>query len=100
MGRMMRFFKKKSETKIADLPSGSFTLDRNGKIVVSTLPQNFPEAQMRDIGDRIMAFFKGAQQAQLPIQEINVYYPSLKVTARNLGGGALIFLLPQTLPKN
>ena len=100
MGRMKSFFKKKFETKIADLPSGSFTLDRNGKVVVSTLSQNFPEAQMRDIADRVMAFFKGAQEAQLPIQEINVYYPSLRITARNLSGGALIFLLPQTLPKN
>jgi hypothetical protein len=100
MGRMKSFFKKKFEAKIADLPSGSFTLDRNGKVVVSTLSQNFPEAQMRDIADCVMAFFKGAQEAQLPIQEINVYYPSLRITARNLSGGALIFLLPQTLPKN
>ena len=100
MGRMKSLFKKKFEGKIADLPSGSFTLDRNGKVVVSTLPQNFPESQMRDIGNRIMAFFKGAQEAQLPMQEINIYYPSLRVTARNLSGGALIFLLPQTLPKN
>ena len=100
MGDMKNLFKRKFHGKIADLPSGSFTLDRNGKVIVSTLPQNFPEAQMRDIGDRVMAFFKGAQQAQMPVQEINVYYPSLRVTARSLRGGALIFLLPQTLPKN
>lgn len=93
---MKNLFKRKYQGKLADLPSGSFTLDRNGKVIVSTLPQTFPEAQMRDIGDRVLAFFKGAQQAQLPIQEINVYYPSLRVTARSLRGGALVFLLPQT----
>ena len=55
---------------------------------------------MRQIGDRVMAFFRGAQNAQMPLQELNVYYPSLKVTARYLRGGALIFLSPQTLPKS
>jgi len=70
------------------------------KIVVSTLPQSFPEAQMREIGERVMAFFNGAQEAQMPQQELNVYYPTLKVTARFLRGGALIFLSPQSLPKN
>ena len=82
------------------LPSGAFAMDRDGKVVVSTLPQSFPESQMREIADRVMAFFKGAQNAQMPLHELNVYYPSLKVTARNLRGGALIFLSPQTLPKS
>jgi hypothetical protein len=100
MGRMKNLFKNKFPGKLAKLPSGAFALDRNGKIIVSTLPQGFPEGQMREIGARVMAFFRGAQHAQVPLHEINVYYPSLRVTARNLRGGALIFLLPQTLPKN
>ena len=82
------------------LPSGAFAMDRDGKVVVSTLPQSFPESQMREIADRVTAFFRGAQNAQMPLHELNVYYPSLKVTARNLRGGALIFLSPQTLPKS
>jgi hypothetical protein len=97
---MKSLFKRKSGARLGKLPSGAFALDDSGKIVVSTLPQWFPEAQMRDIGDRVLAFFRGASDAQMPLQEITVYYPSLKVTARNLRGGALIFLLPQTLPKN
>jgi hypothetical protein len=100
MGGMKKFFKRKFHAKLAKLPSGAFALDRDGKIIVSTLPQGFPEAQMREIGERVLAFFRGALQAQLPLQELNVYYPSLKVTARILRGGALIFLTPQTLPKN
>ena len=55
---------------------------------------------MQEIGARVLAFFRGAQRAQMPLQELNVYYPTLKVTARSLRGGALIFLSPQTLPKN
>jgi hypothetical protein len=100
MGSMKSLFKRKGSNRLGKLPSGAFALDHNGKIVVSTLPQSFPEAEMRDIGERVLAFFRGAQDAQMPLHELNVYYPSLKLTARNLRGGALIFLLPQTLPKN
>jgi hypothetical protein len=100
MGGMIKFFKKKWSGRVAKLPSGTFALDRDGKIVVSTLPQSFPEAQMREIGERVIAFFESAQHAQMPQHELNVYYPTLKVTARYLRGGALIFLSPQTLPKN
>jgi len=97
---MKTLFKHKLNGRLTRLPSGAFALDRNGKIIASTLPGSFPQATMRNIGERVLAFFRGAQNAQLPLQEVNVYYPSLRVTARNLRGGALIFLLPQTLPKN
>ena len=100
MGIMKNIFRRKHTGQPARLPSGAFALDRDGKIVVSTLPRHFPQAEMREIGSRVLAFFRGAQQAQMPLHELNVYYPSLKVTARCLRGGALIFLSPQTLPKN
>ena len=97
---MKNLFKRKPTRWMTKLPSGAFAMDQDGKIVSSTLPTSFPEPEMREIGQRVLAFFRGAQNAQMPLQELNVYYPSLKVTARNLRGGALIFLLPQTLPKN
>ena len=84
---------------LGKIPSGTFSLDHEGRIISSTLPQSFPASEMRKIGDRVLAFFRNAQNAQMPLQELNVYYPTLRVTARNLRGGALIFLLPQTLPK-
>jgi hypothetical protein len=97
---MKNIFRRKHTGQPSRLPSGAFALDRDGKIVVSTLPQHFPQAEMREIGSRVLAFFRGAQLAQMPLQELNVYYPTLKVTARCLRGGALIFLSPQTLPKS
>ena len=97
---MKNFFKRKFRGLPGKLPSGAFALDLDGKVVVSTLPQNFPQSEMREIGSRVLAFFRGAQQAHMPLQELNVYYPTLKVTARCLRGGALIFLSPQSLPKN
>lgn len=97
---MRNLFRKRFTGTPSKLPAGAFALDRDGHVVVSTLPQNFPASQMKDIGERVLAFFRGAQQAQLPLQELNVYYPTLKITARSLRGGALIFLSPQSLPKN
>jgi hypothetical protein len=100
MGSMKTMFKRKQPMQIGKLPSGAFALDRDGRLISSTLPRSFPETEMRAIGECVMKFFREALHAQMPLQEVNVYYPSLRVTARNLRGGALIFLLPQTLPKN
>jgi len=100
MAVLKKLFSRSNLLRLAKLPSGAFALDRDGHIIVSTLPRNFPEAQMREIGQRVLEFFRGAQTAQVPMQELNVYYPSLKLTARNLRGGAIIFLAPQSLPKN
>ena len=82
------------------LPSGSFTLDRDGRIMTSTLPQSFPEAQMHAIGEKVLASFRAAQRAQMPLSEIIIHYASLKVLARELRGGAIIFLMPQAFNQN
>ena len=78
------------------LPSGSFTVDRDGDILVSTLPQSFPTTVMREIGRHVLQTFREAQAAQLPLSELIVHYASLKLTARDLRGGAIVFLAPQT----
>lgn len=100
MGLLKNILSKAQSGRLSKLPSGAFSLDPDGRIVSSTLPGNFSEAQMREIGQRVLAFFRGAQHAQVPVNELNIYYSSLKLTARSLRGGAIIFLLPQTLPKN
>lgn len=79
------------------LPSGSFTLDADGRILTSTLPQSFPESRMREIGQQVIASFKAAKLAQMPLSELVVHYSALKLLARELRGGAMIFLMPQTL---
>jgi hypothetical protein len=87
----------RSSTHLIPLPRGSFTVDREGRILVSTLPQAFPAERAGEIAARALAAFRSAQAAQLPLSEIVVRYPSLKITARELRGGAIIFLVPQTL---
>jgi hypothetical protein len=78
------------------LPSGSFTVDREGTIVVSTLPSDFPTALVREIGHHARETFQEARAAQLPLNELIVHYGGLKIVARELRGGALVFLSPVT----
>jgi hypothetical protein len=79
------------------LPSGSFTVDPHGNIVSSTVPQWVPEAQVREIGEQILAVFKAAAAARLQFSEMKIQYEAFKITAREMRGGAIIFLYPKTL---
>jgi len=92
MGLLTRFSKAGNLLK---LPSGSFTLDSEGSVLVSTLPSSFPEELVVDIAKEVIAGFRGAEAAQLPLSDIIINFPSLKITARNLRGGAVVFLLPK-----
>lgn len=90
----------KPEPTLVRLPSGSFTVDRSGKTVVSTLPSSFPETLMDEISTQVRATFQEAQSARLQLNEIVIHYPSFKIIARELRGGALIFLVPINLASN
>jgi hypothetical protein len=95
MGLLSLF--KKSRVRLLNLPSGSFTVDQNGRVLVSTLPQGFPGDLVQDIATQVLTAFRSAQAAQMPFSEVVIRYSSLKLTARELRGGAIIFLSPQTL---
>jgi hypothetical protein len=82
------------------LPTGSFTVNPEGKVVTYTLPQSFPAARMVEIGRQVLAFFRGAREAHVTVRELVVLYPSLRLSARELRGGAIVFLAPQTLSRN
>jgi hypothetical protein len=79
------------------LPAGSFTVDKSGRIVASTLPQTYPGEQVKIISDAVLAAFHGSQAAQVPVTELLIEYSSLKLTARELRGGAIVFLAPRSL---
>ena len=90
-------FSKSKYSRLVHLPSGSFTLDREGHIMSSTLPSSFPKAHLLHIGERVLATFAAAQNAQMPLAEIIVSYAALRILARDLRGGAIIYLMPQAL---
>ncbi|MBE0545306.1 MAG: hypothetical protein IH623_28540 [Verrucomicrobia bacterium] len=79
------------------LTSGSFTLDRSGRVVVTTLPSTFPTELVSEIGRHVLSTFHEAQAAQIPLAELIVCYPALRITARELRGGAIVYLALQTL---
>ena len=97
MGFVTRFFVKPTKQALVQLPTGSFTMDREGHIMTSTLPQSFPAETIQAIGDHVLAAFRYAKRAQMPLSELIIHYSALKLLARELRGGAMVFLMPQTL---
>ena len=87
----------KTAPPLVGLPSGCFTMDRAGRVVVSTVSSSFPSATVREIGRHVLETFQEAETAQLPLTELIVHFGSLKIVAREMRGGALVYLTP-TIP--
>ena len=77
------------------LTSGSFTVDRHGQLLVSTLPQTFSAELLHQIARVVLQTFRSAKDARIVLNEIQAHYPALKITARELRGGAIVFIAPQ-----
>jgi len=65
-------------------------------MVTSTVSSAYPKDLLRDIGAEVLVLFREARAAQMPLAEVGLRFGSLHITARELRGGAVIFLLPQT----
>jgi hypothetical protein len=52
---------------------------------------------LREISRAVLETFSRAQQSNLPLTDLYLHFSGLTVTARELKGGALIFLNPATL---
>jgi hypothetical protein len=97
----MGFLKKlsrlfRSRAAVQQLPAGSVTVDRDGRIVTSTVSSVYPEELLGAIGHDVLLLFREARAAQTPLAEVSIHFASLRITARELRGGAIIFLFPQT----
>ena len=77
------------------LPTGSFTVDPQGRIVASTLPSSFPKDLIQRISEVVLEAFQDARDARIPITDFAADFAALKLTARELRGGAIIFLAPR-----
>jgi len=85
-----------SRPAITQLPSGSITVNRAGKIVSSTISSAYPADLLNAVGKEVLTLLREARTAQMPLAEISIHFASLRITARELRGGAIIFLFPQT----
>jgi hypothetical protein len=91
---LLSFFNRPAPALLR-LPSGSFTVDREGSVLTRTLPSSFPQDLVKDIAQQVRAAFGEAAKAQLPLTELVINYPSLRISARALRGGAIVFLSPK-----
>jgi hypothetical protein len=91
---LLNLFSKPSPT-VRFLPSGSLTVDRNCRVLASTISSTCPPQILQDIGRLIVGLFAEAAKAQIPVSEITLRFASLQVTAREMRGGAIIFLTPK-----
>ena len=90
--RMLNFFSKAAPSTLVRLATGCFTVDRNGHLVASTLPQSFPTPQVQEIAKRVLAAFNTARQQNVPLVELMADYSALTLTAREMRGGAIVYL--------
>ncbi len=88
----LKLFAKTPAPTLLRLPTGSFTIDRDGRVLTGTLPSSFPVDLVRQIGQHVRTAFSEASDAQLPLSELVIHYPSFKISARELRGGAIIYL--------
>lgn len=92
---LLSIFRKPAPTLLR-LPAGSFAVDRDGAVLASTVPSHFPAELLDVIACQALAAFRGAAEAGLPLAELSIQYPSLTIVAREMRGGAMLFLSPQT----
>jgi hypothetical protein len=97
MGLLKPFSRAKKSLRPDRLPSGCFTVHRGGALVASTLPSSFSEEAILEIGKAVLEIFGSAQEANLALTDLHLNFSGLAITARELRGGALIFLQPATL---
>lgn len=93
MGIMTR--QRAGKSGLHRLPSGAFTVDAQGNLVSSTVPRWVPESLVVQIGRQVLAVFKGAVGVRLPFSELRVHYEAFRITAREMRGGAIVFLSPK-----
>jgi hypothetical protein len=97
MGLLKPFSREKKPLRPERLPNGCFTVHRGGDLVASTLPSSFPQEAILAIGHAVIEAFRSAQDVNLALGELHLNFSGLTITARELRGGALIFLQPATM---
>lgn len=85
----------KTRPAVHRLPTGSITVDRNGEIVTTTVSSACPPQLLQNITQEVLTLFREARAKHLPLAELNLHFASLQITAREMRGGAIIFLSPR-----
>ena len=89
----LKFFSK-TRPGVLRLPSGSMTVDCNANVVATTVASAYPRVMLHEIAVEVLRLFGEARKAQMPLSELNLHFASLEITAREMRGGAIVFLSP------
>lgn len=95
----LKLFTRESASVPLALPSGTFTIDRTGRLVTSTISTDFPEKLALEIGHAVLDTFRKAKAAEIVLTEVTINFAAVKLTARELRGGAIVFLAPRDASK-
>jgi hypothetical protein len=94
MGVLNPFHRTAIPIEAGRMPSGCFAVHREGGLICSTLPHWFPEQTAVEIARVVTAAFRIAAETNVTLTEMFIRYRGLTIVARDLRGGALIFLTP------
>lgn len=94
MGILKPFVRTSIPIEAGRMPSGCFALHKEGGIICSTLPLWFSKKTATEIGRVVIAAFRVAAETTVPLTEMYIRYRGVTIFARDLRGGALIFLIP------
>jgi hypothetical protein len=86
----------RSGAAVQKLPSGSFTVDRDGNIVTTTVPSSYPRELLEETARDVLKLFRDSRAAQVSVNEVTLHFASFQITARELRGGASVFLSSKT----
>ena len=104
MGILRPFSRTSAPVSQDRLPGGCFAVHRGGGVISSTLPSSYPQKLVIEIAQAVLDAFKSAAETNLPLNDLHISYSGLHLLARELRGGALIFLNPHqpnfTRPKH
>jgi hypothetical protein len=78
-----------------ELPSGSCTVDRNGRVLSQTVPSTFTAEWLGQIARLVLEAFRSGEAAQFPARELVVEFEAITLRAREMRGGAILFFLPR-----
>ena len=85
----------KSEPVVRKVPAGSFTVDRHGRVMTTTVGSEYPQRLLDDTAREVLTLFREARAAQMPMTGLDLHFAGLHINAREMQGGAIIFLSPQ-----
>jgi hypothetical protein len=86
----------RSGAEVHRLPTGSMTVDREGNVVTTTISSVYSAGLLRAIAEEVLRLFRESRAAQFPVSEFSLQFASVQITAREMRGGAIIFLSAKT----